>query len=65
MFEPFYRASPDTEGTGLGLAIVREIVQAHRGEIVLEPGAGGRGVTVTVTLAAASPASASGPARSV
>ncbi|MGF6756409.1 sensor histidine kinase [Paraburkholderia sp. GAS42] len=53
VFEPFYRASADTEGTGLGLAIVREIVQAHRGEITLEPGAGGRGVTVTTTLAAA------------
>ncbi|TAL98320.1 MAG: sensor histidine kinase [Paraburkholderia sp.] len=53
VFEPFYRASTDTEGTGLGLAIVREIVQAHRGEITLEPGAGGRGVTATVTLAAA------------
>ncbi|CAG4889563.1 sensor histidine kinase [Paraburkholderia gardini] len=53
VFEPFYRASADTEGTGLGLAIVREIVQAHRGEITLEPGAGGRGVTATVTLAAA------------
>ncbi|CAG4886191.1 sensor histidine kinase [Paraburkholderia saeva] len=53
VFEPFYRASADTEGTGLGLAIVREIVQAHRGEITLGPGAGGRGVTATVTLAAA------------
>jgi two-component system, OmpR family, sensor histidine kinase TctE len=53
VFEPFYRASADTEGTGLGLAIVREIVQAHRGEITLEPGANGRGVTATVTLTAA------------
>ncbi|MFM0325265.1 sensor histidine kinase [Caballeronia glebae] len=35
VFEPFYRASADTEGTGLGLAIAKEIVQAHRGEIVL------------------------------
>jgi two-component system sensor histidine kinase TctE len=58
VFEPFYRASADTEGTGLGLAIVREIVQAHRGDIVLasgEPaqgGAHGRGLTVTVTFAA-------------
>ncbi|KXV13462.1 histidine kinase [Caballeronia megalochromosomata] len=35
VFEPFYRASADTEGTGLGLAIAKEIVQAHRGEIAL------------------------------
>ncbi|SEI68342.1 sensor histidine kinase [Paraburkholderia diazotrophica] len=61
VFEPFYRASADTEGTGLGLAIVREIVQAHRGEIALEAGekaAGAlgdaRGLTARVTFAAAS-----------
>ncbi|SIT36712.1 Histidine kinase [Paraburkholderia piptadeniae] len=61
VFEPFYRASADTEGTGLGLAIVREIVQAHRGEISLETGekaAGAigdaRGLTARVTFAAAS-----------
>ncbi|SAL46485.1 integral membrane sensor signal transduction histidine kinase [Caballeronia peredens] len=35
VFEPFYRASADTEGTGLGLSIAKEIVQAHRGEIAL------------------------------
>ncbi|MEM5366046.1 sensor histidine kinase [Paraburkholderia azotifigens] len=55
VFEPFYRASADTEGTGLGLAIAREIVQAHRGEIVLATGEGeARGLTVKVTFAAAS-----------
>lgn len=61
VFEPFYRAATDTEGTGLGLAIAREIVHAHRGEIVLSAGepivaatgsSGGRGVTATVTFAA-------------
>ncbi|CCD40136.1 Signal transduction histidine kinase [Candidatus Paraburkholderia kirkii UZHbot1] len=35
VFEPFYRASADTEGTGLGLAIAKEIVQAHRADIAL------------------------------
>jgi two-component system sensor histidine kinase TctE len=61
VFEPFYRASADTEGTGLGLAIVREIVQAHRGEITLATGvkaagsvADARGLCVKVTFAAAS-----------
>ncbi|SAK43675.1 sensor histidine kinase [Caballeronia ptereochthonis] len=54
VFEPFYRASADTEGTGLGLSIAKEIVQAHRGEIALgmrEHSA--RGLVVTVEFAAA------------
>lgn len=50
VFEPFFRASTDTEGTGLGLAIVREIADAHHGEIVLKPGEGGKGVHVTVSF---------------
>jgi two-component system sensor histidine kinase TctE len=55
VFEPFYRASADTEGTGLGLAIAREIVQAHRGKIALVTGEGeARGLTVKVTFVAAS-----------
>ncbi|KIG01689.1 sensor histidine kinase [Caballeronia concitans] len=53
VFEPFYRASADTEGTGLGLAIAKEIVQAHRGEIALthreQPM---RGVIFTATFGA-------------
>lgn len=55
VFEPFYRAAPDTEGTGLGLAIVREIVDAHRGEIVLGSGPDGKGVIASVTFAQAPP----------
>jgi two-component system sensor histidine kinase TctE len=50
VFEPFFRASPDTDGTGLGLAIVREIAHAHQAEVSLEPGTGGRGVRARVVL---------------
>ncbi|HEY2604662.1 sensor histidine kinase [Paraburkholderia sp. RL18-103-BIB-C] len=50
VFEPFFRASADTEGTGLGLAIVREIADSHHGEISLKPGAGGKGVHISVTF---------------
>ncbi|WP_244817729.1 sensor histidine kinase [Caballeronia sp. Lep1P3] len=54
VFEPFYRASADTEGTGLGLAIAREIVQAHRGDIAIRASqASGRGVVVSVAFASA------------
>jgi two-component system sensor histidine kinase TctE len=54
VFEPFYRASSDTEGTGLGLSIAREIVQAHRGEIALRARERpGRGLVVAVAFAAA------------
>jgi two-component system, OmpR family, sensor histidine kinase TctE len=49
VFEPFYRASADTEGTGLGLAIAKEIVTAHRGEIALD--ARERGLVVRVEFA--------------
>ena len=48
IFEKFYRISTgmvhDTKGSGLGLAIVRHIVEAHRGEILVDsaPGNGSR-----------------------
>ncbi|MBN3804574.1 sensor histidine kinase [Paraburkholderia sp. Ac-20336] len=48
VFEPFFRASADTDGTGLGLAIVREIADAHHGEISLKAGDGGKGVDIAV-----------------
>jgi two-component system, OmpR family, sensor kinase len=48
-FERFYRAEPHRPGSGIGLSIVAELVDAHRGSVVLdsEPG---RGTTVVVTL---------------
>jgi two-component system sensor histidine kinase TctE len=61
IFEPFFRASTDTEGTGLGLAIVREIADAHQGQITLEPGDGGKGVHISVSF----PSAAAGHSRSV
>jgi two-component system, OmpR family, sensor histidine kinase TctE len=51
VFEPFYRASADTEGTGLGLAIAKEIVLAHRGEIALRTRE--KGLIVEAAFAAA------------
>jgi two-component system, OmpR family, sensor histidine kinase TctE len=50
VFEPFFRASADTDGTGLGLAIVREIADTHHGEITLKPGVGGKGVHISVSF---------------
>ncbi len=45
LFERFYRADPgrsrETGGTGLGLAIVKHLVQAQKGEVGVESGAGG------------------------
>ena len=45
LFERFYRADPGRArgegGTGLGLAIVKHLVQAQKGEVGVESGAGG------------------------
>ncbi|MGN6256667.1 MAG: sensor histidine kinase [Solirubrobacterales bacterium] len=50
VFEPFYRgdASRADGGAGLGLAISKAIVEAHGGEIWLEPGAPGTRVRFTL-----------------
>lgn len=50
VFEPFWTTSPD--GLGLGLAICRSIVEAHGGEIEVEPNAG-KGAKFRFSLPAA------------
>jgi signal transduction histidine kinase len=53
VFEPFYRGDEarEDDGAGLGLAISRAIVEAHGGEIWLEPGSPGTRVHFTLRAA--------------
>mgnify|MGYP002682912894 CR=1 FL=1 len=57
VFEPFFRGGADesrtTEGAGLGLAVSRAIVEAHGGEIWLEPTASGTEMRFTLLTTAA------------
>ena len=48
VFEPFYSSSP-VGGTGLGLVIVKNIVEAHRGQLLVQSEVGS-GTQITITL---------------
>ena len=67
VFDKFFRASAtrdNAQGTGLGLAICRGIVEAHGGQIWVQPGPGGRGARFSFTIPAvpAMPAASATPA---
>jgi signal transduction histidine kinase len=47
IFEPFFTTK--TKGTGLGMAIARRIIEAHGGQIAVDPSSGS-GASLTVTL---------------
>ena len=49
IFEPFYTTKEVGKGTGLGLSITYDIIQNHKGEIMVESEAG-KGTTFTVSL---------------
>jgi PAS domain S-box-containing protein len=51
IFEPFFTTKPDGKGTGLGLPIVRNIVDQHRGQIVVDRSElGGAAFRVTIPI---------------
>jgi len=55
IFDKFFRASAtrnSAQGTGLGLAICRGIVEAHGGQIWVQPGPGGAGSRFSFTVPA-------------
>ncbi len=58
LFERFYKgADGQRDGAGLGLSIARGIVEAHGGQLWLEPPSGGPGAVFCFTLPVASIAS--------
>lgn len=53
VLERFYRVQgAQGDGSGLGLAIAEEIARAHRGNLSIESGGGGRGLRVALWLPA-------------
>jgi two-component system, sensor histidine kinase FlrB len=50
IFEPFF--TTDTQGTGLGLPVVRAVMEAHDGEVALEPSSRLRGARFSLRLPA-------------
>ena len=53
IFQPFVTTSPRPESTGLGLPVAREIAEAHRGSLELEPVATGASFRLRVPKASA------------
>jgi PAS domain S-box-containing protein len=49
VFNPFFTTKPVGKGTGLGLSVARSIVEAHRGELLVESRVG-QGTTMIVRL---------------
>jgi two-component system sensor histidine kinase TctE len=64
VFLPFYRSvatmADNQGGTGLGLAIVRDIAVLHGAAIVLDHGAGGKGLKISIAFPPPRPADADG-----
>ena len=53
IFQPFVTTSPRPESTGLGLPVAREIAEAHRGSLELEPVTTGASFRLRVPKASA------------
>jgi two-component system NtrC family sensor kinase len=52
--QPFFTTKGPDQGSGLGLAIATEIAHSHRGELSIEPGAGG-GTRACIEIPVAAP----------
>lgn len=50
IFEAFFTTKTSEEGTGIGLSLCRDILNAHRGQLLLEPSSPGRGARFSIEL---------------